>query len=142
MTSIVIGALVLMAGLFTAIMAARSAGAHTEDAGRSARASGYRFFFSWFFVGGLLALATFVMFLMAAIGGVSTPPGIWVIFWGLGLVGLPVLLALGGLPAAIQISHGNEWKRTALISLAVCITSWVVIVGVVFLGPSIFGWSW
>jgi len=145
MTSIVIGALVLMAGLIAAILATRGVSANKENtarAARAARASGYRFFFLWFFVGGLLALMTFVMFLMAAVGGVSTPPGIWMIFWGLGLVALPVLLALGGLPAAVQISHGREWKKTALITLAVCIASWVVIAGIVFFGPSIFGWSW
>ena len=142
MTLIKIRELVLMAGLFTANLVTRGASTNREESARSARASGYRFFFTWFFFGGFLGLATFVMFLMAAIGGVSTPPGIWIIFWGLGLVGLPVLLALGGLPAAIQISHGNPWKKTARISFAVCIASWVVIAGIVFLGPSIFGWSW
>jgi hypothetical protein len=146
MTSLVVGALVLMAGLFIAILVTRSAGANSnaekEDTSRSARASGFRFFLAWFFVGGILGLATFTMFLMAAMGGVSTPPGIWMIFWSLGLVALPFLLALGGLPAAIQMSNGKEWRKTALMSLAVCITSWVVIAGVVFLGPSILGWSW
>ena len=120
----------------------RDVSENKENMARAARASGFRFFLAWFCVGGFLGLATFMMFLMAAIGGVSTPPGIWMIFWGLGLVPLPVLLALGGLPAAIQISHGDAWKKTAYISLAVCVASWVVIVGVVFLGPSIFGWSW
>jgi hypothetical protein len=55
---------------------------------------------------------------------------------------LPILLTLGGVPAAIQIARGNAWKKTASIALVVCFTSWVVIVGIDFLGLSVFGWSW
>ena len=89
-----------------------------------------------------MGLMTFVMFLVAGIGGVSTPPGAWLIFWALGTFALPILLALGGLPAAIKIARSEAWKKTAWTTLAVCATSWVLLAGIVFLGPSIFGWSW
>ena len=115
---------------------------NSEDTPRSARAKAIGFFLVWFIAGGLLGLMTFLIFLMAAIGGVSTPNSIWLIFWALGTYILPILLALGGLPAAIQIAQGEEHKKTALITLAVSVTSWLVLAGIVFLGPPIFGWSW
>ena len=116
---------------------------HSDSTARSARAQGIRFFLAWFLVGGFVGLLTFVFLMFAAMGGVWTPPGVWLFFLSIGTLVLPIMLALGGLPAAIQIAQGQAtWKRTARISLAVCVTSWVVVVGVVFLGPSVFGWSW
>lgn len=141
MTSFMVGALVLIAGLIAVILVTRRASMGRENTSRSARARGFRFFLGWFVVGGLVALVTFVMFLIAAIGGVSAPPDIWMFFYSLGIVVLPILLTLGGVPAAIQIARGKAWRKTASVALAVCVTSWVVVVGVVLLAPSILGWS-
>ena len=113
----------------------------SENTSRSARAHAFGFFLVWLFAGGLMGVMTFLMFLVAGIGGAATPPGAWLMFWTLGTFALPILLALGGLPAAIQIARGEAWERTAWITLAVCVASWGVLAGIVFLGPSIFGWS-
>lgn len=114
----------------------------TEETARSAHEDGNRFFLKWFVVGGLVAFVTFVTLLLAGIGGVRMPPDIWMTFRFLGMFVLPFLLTLGGVPAAIQIANSQPWKRSAVIAFVVCATSWVVIVGVVLFGPSIFGWSW
>jgi hypothetical protein len=142
MTLFGVAALVLMAGFVTAILLTRSVRVNSENTTRSARADGFRFFLAWFVAGGSVALVTSVMFVIAGIGGVWTPPDTWVIFHRLGMIVLPFLLTLGGVPAAIQIARGHAWKKTALIAFAMCVTSWLVLVGVVFLGPSVFGWSW
>ena len=115
---------------------------NSENTERTGPADGFRFFLKWFLVGALVAALTYVVLAIAAIGGVSTPPDIWVLCISLGMVVLPFLLMLGGVPAAIQIARGREWKRAAKIAFVMCAASWLVIVGVVFLGPFIFGWKW
>lgn len=134
--------LLIIAGWIIAIQLIRSVRLDSENTARSARANGFRFFLGWFIAGGSVALVTFVMFVIAGIGGVSAPPDIWMLFRMLGLFVLPPVLTLGGVPAAIQITHGKAWKKSALIALAVCAISWLILVGVVFFGPTVFGWSW
>jgi uncharacterized protein with PQ loop repeat len=141
-TSYAVGALVLIAGLIAAILVTRSVSKDSKNTARSARAKGIRFFFTWFFVGGTVAFVTFMVLMFAAMGGAWMPPGPWLSFHALGILVLPILLTFGGVPAAIRIAQGKAWKKTARVSLAVCVISWTVILGIVLLGPSIFGWSW
>lgn len=135
-------ALVVVAGIVVAAQLTRDLRRNSEDTARSGRANGFRFFLAWFVLGGSVALVTFVMLVFAGIGGFRTPPDTWVTFHLLGLFVLPFLLTLGGVPAAIQIAHGHAWKKTAWTAFVVCAATWLVIVGVVFFGPSIFDWSW
>ena len=137
-----IALLLLIAGFIMAMRLTRDLPKETESTARDAHKDGVRFFFAWFLAGGVVALVTWVMMAMAGMGGVWTPPDAWLFFHRLGLTVLPLLLIFGGVPTAERISRGLAWRKTAAISVAVCVTAWVVIVGVVFFGPSLFGWSW
>ena len=137
-----IAALLLIAGFVIAMHLTRDLRTRSDGSAHYGRKDGFRFFLAWFLAGGSVALVTWVLMAIAGMGGVWTPPDTWATFHLLGLVVLPFLLILGGVPAASRISRGLAWKKTAAISLAVCVASWLVIVGVVFFGPSIFGWSW
>lgn len=103
---------------------------------------GLLFFLAWFVCGGLAAANTVPWLLLYTIGGVSTPPAIWSLCLFLGVIVLPILLPLGGVPAAIRIARGRPWEKVALLAFAVCATAWLLLAGTVFWGPSVFGWTW
>ena len=96
----------------------------------------------WLFVGGAISAWTVDLFLMASMGGVFEPPALWSLARDFGVVVLPLLLILGGVPATIQIMRGRPWKRTAVITFATCATTWLALMVVVIWGPPIWGWAW
>ena len=104
--------------------------------------TGLVFFFFWFLVGGVITAWTTDLFIMASMGGISKPPAIWSIARDLGLMALPLLLIFGGAPSAIQIMRGRSWRMVAVVTFAICATTWLALMVVVIWGPPIWGWSW
>jgi hypothetical protein len=96
-------------------------------------------FLAWFILGGSLALWTLGMFALGLMGGSGMLSPIWWTCLRLGEAVLPILLPFGGVPAAIQLGRGRKWKKIALVSFAVCATTWIVLAGVVIFWRSRFG---
>lgn len=88
---------------------------------------GFLFGLAWFLVGGAVGGSTAILFAIGSLGGVTTPPAYWWVFVKLGIFLLPPLLALGGIPAAIQIGHGRPWIKFALVAFAIDVVAWIVI---------------
>ncbi|WP_338466245.1 hypothetical protein RXV95_11810 [Novosphingobium sp. ZN18A2] len=100
------------------------------------------FFAGWFLLGAAVATATLWEFVIASIGGVFDPPVVWTLARDIGSLVLPLLLSLGGIPAAVQIWRRRPWKMAALVSLATCALAWFVFVFLVLWAPGVFGWTW
>lgn len=82
---------------------------------------------AWFVVGGAVGGATAILFAIGSLGGVSTPPAYWWVFVKLGIFLLPPLLALGGIPAAIQLARDKPWMPAAAVAFVVDVVAWLVI---------------
>jgi len=115
----------------------------TQNMGRCRRlGQGILLLAAWLVVGWVLAAAIYKNLLPTLLGGNYKPPEIWRITRDFGLVVLPFLLMLGGVPASIQIWRGRPWRMAFLTALGVCVLSATVVVFIVFFGPAIFGWWW
>ena len=99
----------------------------------SARERGILFFIVWFVIGGWIGVMTCGILAFGVLGGNGEPRMVSVLRSLCPFVLLPVL-ALGGLPAAIEIARGRPWKRSAVIAFAVCVVTWFVFFGLEYLG--------
>lgn len=96
----------------------------------------------WFVAGRYVASWTDDRFWMASMGGVFEPPATWRIARDLGILVLPPILVLGGLPAGYKIARGRPWKQVAIYSFAISALIWLIFWVLVWWGPELFGWYW
>ncbi|WP_458878549.1 hypothetical protein [Arenibacterium sp. CAU 1754] len=78
----------------------------------------------------------------AFMGGVSTPPSIWLRVHWFGMTWLPALFLLGGLPTAIQALRGRDFRNILLVSIGTFSILWVLVIATIFWLPGVLGWNW
>ncbi len=77
----------------------------------------------WFAVGWAVAQLLFATYFDMALWGGEGKSGLWKATLNFGLTVLPVMLLLGGLPAAIQIWRGRPYRTAMLVPLIICFAS-------------------
>lgn len=99
-------------------------------------------FVVWFLIGGFMWLVLYSSIAMAMLGGNATPPLLWRMSRDFGVFVLPVIMTLGGVPAAAQILRGNPVTKAVGIAAVVCFLAWLGTWFMVFAAPDVFGWWW
>jgi hypothetical protein len=90
------------------------------------------FFLGWFVLGGVVGFLTFAWFSLGA--GLGWPTRLVSAVTSLALFVLLPVLALGGLPASIQMAHGRPWKTHAKVAAVVCAAMWTLFMVLYYVG--------
>ena len=99
-------------------------------------------YLTWLFIGGIFSSWGIDQFIMASMGGVFTPPTLWLFCRDLGFIIFPLLAILGGIPTVLQILRRRPWRLVAVVSILIYILIWLIFMTIVVWGPPAFGWSW